>query len=44
MSRVASGDSRFDLFEERWLSHGTLTGRGIDPESGWVLHERVTWP
>jgi hypothetical protein len=44
MARVAGGVSGFDLFEERWLSRGTLTGRGIDPESGWVLHERVTWP
>jgi hypothetical protein len=43
MARVAGGKSGFDLLEERWLSRGTLTGRGIDPESGWVLHERVTW-
>ncbi len=43
MARVVGAGRRFDMYEERWLSKGTVTGRGIATESGWVLHEKVTW-
>jgi hypothetical protein len=35
--------SGLSVLERKCISHGTLRGEGAD-ETGWVVHELVTWP